>query len=399
MNSSPRNNNRSASPQNTNTQDKGSASKFVASGDRGATGKARPQFRKGEKQKGDDGESLSPSEAPSSIKQQEQSVVRNLGSEFRVVNQVRLAEVQKPSSRWHSFVFIILGIAILIAFIGYSPSNQLPYCDSNSETEYGSTCRPCPSHGFCSMGSLVCEEGFIELGGSCVEDKRINVVAKEIRRKIDKILATRAGNIMCFQTNLSKEMDENNLLEEISASYGHKLPLDEIRFRRAFDIALNSVRIGPALQSSTVCEKSNDKLYCYSTRPSLSIYCSTKLFILRKWYKLLFYLGIISILLYLYQSFRQRRWIRKQVKLIIGEVYRQLSQNSHVTSPSSERKKFVVTRLRDDLLHDETLFKWKDIIWEKVESHINNDTRVLKSKQIVDGLPQLVWEWQDKMVT
>ncbi|GJQ09573.1 hypothetical protein GpartN1_g1364.t1 [Galdieria partita] len=404
---------------------KSSSTKPVASGDRGATGKARPEFRKGfynrntkdsldnstsntgnrvkerknveEEQKEEEKVSSTPRTSSTVDEVHSQSplpVPRNLGAEFLSMERTP----EPKSSRFKLLSITILAVGIFFAFTYYSPNSQLPFCDSN-DLKVADDCRPCPTHGTCSAGELICDQGFIEFGGKCVEDKKFSVVAKDIKNRLEHILRKRAGMVLCGTATVQKEMDNAQLYKEILLSFGNKLPLDETRFVRAFTEAFYSIVNDSGSLDKFECRQEGEILWCQALQPILPLSCRLKFFVLQEWWKILLTASLIIGVSRLYFWFRWRRWIEKQSKTITEEVYRQLTESSQLTSPVREKKKVVVTRLRDDLLHDQSLLKWKDVIWRKVVERINNDSRVLKRREIVNDLPQLVWEWHDKLVS
>ncbi|GJD09379.1 hypothetical protein Gasu2_36360 [Galdieria sulphuraria] len=376
-----------------------SASKVVASGDRGATGKARLEFRKGFYNK-DTKDSLDRSSKStgsrargkenihSAHKEDEQvspfPVSRNLGTEFLSVEGTPQPKSKAPE---HFSGIKLLSITIL----------ALPFCDSNN-SKVLEDCRPCPSHGTCSAGELTCDHGFIESAGKCVEDKTFSVVTKDTKNRIEAILRKRAGMSLCGTGEVQKEMDSAQLRKAVLLSFGTKLPLEEIRFNRAFTEAFYTIVNDSVSSDEFECREEGERIWCQALHPSLSLSCRLRFFVLQEWWKLLITMSILIGISRLYFWFRLRRWIDKQVKTVTEEVYRQLTASSQLTSPLSERKKVVVTRLRDDLLHDQSLLKWKDVIWRKVVERVDSDSRVQKRREIVNDLPQLVWEWHDKIV-
>jgi len=417
-------------PQSVEHRKSNSSSKPVASGDRGATGKARLQFRKGfydneakdsrrsssktERSRHVGEENLqnststekktvsTPSESRTVNEVESNSplpVPRNLGTEFLSVE--RTAETRhttsKELSRYKFSAIMFLIVSIFVAFIYYSPPTPLPYCDTNTAKGM-EDCRPCPDHGTCSNGELFCDQGYVEFSGKCVKDKKLSLLTRDIRNKLEKILRERAGSCICGSTpNVQREMDRTQLYKETLSLFGDKLPLDESRFHLAFTEAFDSIVNDSSYEFE--CRQVDNNLWCRSLRPSLSLSCRLRLFALEEWWKMLIALFIVFGTIRLYFWFRSKRWIDRQAKIITEEVYRQLTESAQLTSPLSEKKKFVVTRLRDDLLHDQSLLKWKDKIWEKVVERVNSDSRVLKSRQTVNNLPQLVWEWHDKVVS
>ncbi|EME27139.1 uncharacterized protein Gasu_52420 [Galdieria sulphuraria] len=407
-----------------------SASKVVASGDRGATGKARLEFRKGFYNK-DTKDSLDRSSKStgsrargkenihSAHKEDEQvvsppiispkldeveskspfPVSRNLGTEFLSVEGTPQPKSKAPEhfSGIKLLSITILAVSIFFAFTYYSPPIQLPFCDSNN-SKVLEDCRPCPSHGTCSAGELTCDHGFIESAGKCVEDKTFSVVTKDTKNRIEAILRKRAGMSLCGTGEVQKEMDSAQLRKAVLLSFGTKLPLEEIRFNRAFTEAFYTIVNDSVSSDEFECREEGERIWCQALHPSLSLSCRLRFFVLQEWWKLLITMSILIGISRLYFWFRLRRWIDKQVKTVTEEVYRQLTASSQLTSPLSERKKVVVTRLRDDLLHDQSLLKWKDVIWRKVVERVDSDSRVQKRREIVNDLPQLVWEWHDKIV-
>jgi hypothetical protein len=85
-------------------------------------------------------------------------------------------------------------------------------------------CRPCPDHGTCSNGELFCDQGYVEFSGKCVKDKKLSLLTRDIRNKLEKILRERAGSCICGSTpNVQREMDRTQLYKETLSLFGDKV--------------------------------------------------------------------------------------------------------------------------------------------------------------------------------
>ena len=69
----------------------------------------------------------------------------------------------------------------------------LPYC----ATPESSNCVPCPLNSECEGYKLVCDDGFKESRGACVDDPALENRARDITAKFERYLAELLGNHLC----------------------------------------------------------------------------------------------------------------------------------------------------------------------------------------------------------
>lgn len=110
-------------------------------------------------------------------------------------------------------VIVLLEVLVTIAVLHftYTSLNALlaPYnfCNTNEPPTPG--CIPCPSHGSCSNGQLVCDEGFVQQGVECVENEEYTKQAYRMGGVLRNHLQQLDGEAICSQREVPVKLADD----------------------------------------------------------------------------------------------------------------------------------------------------------------------------------------------
>lgn len=274
----------------------------------------------------------------------------------------------------------------------------------------GRECQPCPPHGSCTDGELICDESYIRVDSRCIEDQEVSIYAEHLAGRAAVLLATLAGQAQCgedvrpflyaneIRQALAPPRPENNEDE------GREKPSRRRRSRgrrgkydpAKYDLAI--ARALPLLCDGDLYNVSCSETGYFSANTALIPFgCRLRRFV---WNNLQVFAGLFLIFsLYSYIRRRRNRHLvyRERVESAYKLARQALLDQKHAYDCGDEANAFVVdTQLRDEILgraSSETVRLWVD-----VEKELKRDTRVLRSgPRTVDGSPCYIWEWRGRM--
>ncbi|GBG60958.1 hypothetical protein CBR_g18557 [Chara braunii] len=97
-----------------------------------------------------------------------------------------------------AIIGLVLLWAILWSMVDTTRLWPKPFCtDSSGGINGGDNCIPCPSHGWCKGGILMCEVGYERVGNRCVKDKRVEQIAQRMKAPIVDFVCQKRGSALC----------------------------------------------------------------------------------------------------------------------------------------------------------------------------------------------------------
>lgn len=258
---------------------------------------------------------------------------------------------------------------------------------------------PCPPNGVCSpLGELSCMNGY-ELSSSgreCVETNTLTAATQYYTREIVSQLNTLAGRYECGELDLlpsdlnrlppftTRAQLRTQLQDEIIRHYPNptEVPMDLfwIRVFKAIEANKQIETVHPNPTDNTP----NDEIAYYSLNPSYSYSCMLKLYVAQHKLHVFLYTLAIGFLFYFYMLYRATKKLNALSTNIYTEIRRLLSQSPSVS--------FAIVHLRDEL-YDAGVNTRDEKIWTKAVELINNDSRIVCSREMKTNVTRDCWTW------
>jgi Man1-Src1p-C-terminal domain len=273
--------------------------------------------------------------------------------------------------------------------------------------EDGRECRPCPEHGTCVDGGLVCEMGYRVVDGRCVEDQEVSLYAEDLASRASGELRSRKGRNECgeeVQERLSGFELREFLEPKSSASDGdtgstrrrRRQRFDPSKFPAAFVKAIGLLRSpGTGGETESAFGVSYDSGTYGALTADFPLRCLARRFVFRNWR--IFGGVCVALVTYIYVAARRsRRNARVRDVTDTCNVARELllEQWTKCREGVAPDPFIIDTQLRDEILGTSA---WAIGLWKEAEAVLARDTRVDKvGPRTVRGHPCYVWEWRGR---
>ncbi|KAK6947463.1 Man1/Src1, C-terminal [Dillenia turbinata] len=293
-------------------------------------------------------------------------------------------------------VAIASSVAVTCNFLLSSFTRQpKPFCDTNpaSDVLISDFCEPCPEHGECKEGKLECLQGYRKHGRLCVEDGDINEMARKLSKWIEahvceeyvQFLCEGTGRIWVPEDEIWNDLYEDKLQENIDIDIAHHAYTKQ----RAMET------IGKILEKRTD-PNGGKELKCpdFLAKQYQPFVCYIRQWIWEHALVLVLACGLLAGCMWLVMGVRRRWYLSKRVEQLYHQVCEVLEENAMMSkSVNGEVQPWVIASwLRDHLLLPR---ERKDpLLWKRVESLVQEDSRVDQYPKLVKGESKVVWEWQ-----
>lgn len=302
---------------------------------------------------------------------------------------------------------VILGVMMIWSVINVYRNHTKPFCDTGKTTtavEDGYGCRKCPNLGICENGSLSCEEGYVVMGKTCVEDQESSIMAEEIARETNTLLGHQAGSAECGEI-------ESGMLTESEIRQAVKLMMADRpsggffdwsgrtyhadKFDHAFDKALVRLMDSEDFPDVVVSDVGEYK----SLSPTHSFSCRIKLFLWRQWRAVAGLVCLLAVWAYVKVWMYLKRKDQERLDLAYGQALDLLREQKANFVRNEEEFAFM----SDVVLRQEVLGYPSDEVirvWKRVEVLLKKDNRLAYSaNRVVKGVPSNTYEWRSRVST
>jgi hypothetical protein len=265
-------------------------------------------------------------------------------------------------------------------------------------------CVPCPVHGSCRNGALVCEEGFVErpnwiaLGSACLPDYRKMSMIDDMVSKTRTLLADRAGKALCGELEeRMRVVTDVELAQLLPIAHPHaewnSLQFDSLYRLALLDLGKNSANYGIDLAHNPI----DGQIMLQSRTPRITLKCRLQLFFQNIYAQFFFQIwigGAITVLVLLavlvgYNNSKTSRRVDELVQAVLQILAEQDALNRRDPTVSST---ISVHQIRDALfLKNNT--RLRNRLWPKVCRAISLNTNVRESVMSIKGEQHRVWEW------
>jgi Man1-Src1p-C-terminal domain len=274
--------------------------------------------------------------------------------------------------------------------------------------EDGRDCRPCPEHGTCEDGGLVCAMGYRRVDGRCVEDHEVSLYAEHLAGLASRELRGLKGRKECgeeVEDTISKVELRDFLEPDVAIASPDGTKKSRNRRRERFDPNKFSAAYVKAMGLLRESSADNDAESAFGVVYGSQGYsaviadyplrCVARQFALRNWR--VFIGMIVAIGAYIYVIVRRRRRMaRAHDVLETCNVARELllEQCTKYRDGDANDPFIIDTQLRDEILGTSP---WAIGLWKEAEAVLVRDTRVDKAgPRTVRGHPCYVWEWRGR---
>lgn len=257
-------------------------------------------------------------------------------------------------------------------------------------------CIPCPRHGICENGELLCAPSYASFDGRCIEDEGLAIYAEELASKASAELSDVVGQALCGH-RVSRYVHWNEIVgflrkSEINQFQERLHQTKHLAFNESkFDVAvLVAKRRLAELKSFDVEFQSNGELT--SLRPTKSVDCRLRHFIWANLGRFLLGFGTAIALVCL----RIKVHLGGSYVNHVGDLYTDavdaLRAHKYEYDHKLEDCAFMKNSiLRANVMGQPTRSSLE--IWKDVEKKLNEDPRILRASRTVDGVPNLTFEW------
>ncbi len=333
-----------------------------------------------------------------------------------------------PSGKhiWHRILIVVSMVLIaipMLAALAYGilkTSVSLPYCSSCAlqaleptvlSTLDSALCRgciPCPPHGRCTDGRLLCPEGrvarthWLALGSSCVPDAALLSLVEDTGRELLRVLGERYASAACAG-RLGEGAHSVSEAELADALYARRpwrrQPIVRGHaFAPVFRAALADVRsrshaIGLVAKASPV----DGSLHLSVASAPLGLWCRARLSVSARWRRLRPILLPVAVLLAAGVLFvlrlRTRRRTAVAVDALVVTVLRILAEQAAAHAADARAQPGLsVAQMRDALFMGAGAGA-RTRLWPAVCRAVALNANVRESVMSVRGEAHRVWEW------
>jgi len=313
------------------------------------------------------------------------------------------------------FIFALALTIFVAIYLRWKFVYPIPYCDTNSAlkpfypevdvmTSLKNLCLPCPEHGDCSKGKLVCANGHIKqkrwllLGEVCAIDWQRFSKAEDLLKNIKMLLRERQGAFQCRQCP-TPTLGESALKAALTSSRFNRASWAGEDFESYYKLAILDVQKDPDHHGLTLMgdASAGQQRIFLSSIAKFSWRCQLYLLVsyfvdTYRWHLIGFSLAFLLIV-YFYFRLRTARWERKKVDELVQTVLQCLAEQDALNRRDPSRPATLsVPQLRDALFMNASS-KEKARLWPLVCSAIANNSNVRESVMSIKGEQHRVWEW------
>lgn len=287
-----------------------------------------------------------------------------------------------------------------------------PYCDKGAApppffpevdlvTSIRGYCLPCPEHGQCRRGQLVCDDGHIRtkswfsLQETCQPDWKRFSKAEDLVKQLKQVLRERQGDFQCRIVS-TPSMDEATLKQTLRSARFRSAPWYGPDFESYYKLALLDLQKDTEHHGIKILGDDSRRVLLSSVAKlsyRCQLYLLTTSFVqLYRWY-ILASLALLGLAAYLYVKIRSARWERQKVDELCQTCLQCLAEQDALNRRDPTRPSTLsVPQLRDALFMNATSAD-KLTLWPKVCKAIANNSNVRESVMSIKGEQHRVWEW------